>query len=60
MRGTHPIPGEVDTTLERFLGQVAPSSHLAVDVGNQPVEVEHERKVKVTIVMADLIRMLKP
>ena len=54
------IPGEVDATLERLLGHVAPSSHLAVDVGNQLAEAEHERKVKVAIVMADLIRMLKP
>ena len=54
------IPGEVDATLERLLGHVALSSHLAVYVGNQLVEAEHEVKVKVAIVMADLIGMLKP
>ena len=55
------IPGEVDATLERLLGNVALlSSHLAVYVGNQLVEAKHELKVKVAIVMADLIGMLKP
>ena len=54
------ILGEVDATLKRLLGHVALSSHLAVYVGNQLVEAEHEVKVKVAIVMADLIGMLKP
>ena len=33
----------VDATLKHLLGHVSPSSHLAVDGGNQLVGAEHKR-----------------